>query len=92
MSQTLSMQTTASDLRSVIESLSRVGIKRSAMERSTLDPGKARLVFLPSCESTMDVAGEGDGDDDGDGGTRRWGGWQIIFRGAKTLSESADPG
>lgn len=86
MSQTLSMQTTASDLRSVIESLSRVGIKRSAMERSTLDPGKARLVFLPFlAESTMDVA------DDGDGGTR-WGGWQIIFRGAKTLSEPADPG
>lgn len=76
--------------RSVIESLSRVGIKRSAMERSTL-AGKSS----PCISSFLRI-------DDGRRrrGRRRWRrrrrgaamGWQIIFRGAKTLSEPADPG
>lgn len=64
-------------IRSVIESLSRAGIKRSARARHP-SVARARLVYsFLFGESTMDdVTATG---------------WQIIFRGAKTC-QPADPG
>jgi len=59
--------------RSVIESLSRTGIKRYAMKRSTLAGATS-----PCISSFLRI----------DDGRRRRAatGWKIIFRGAKTLS------